>query len=147
MNTYSNSLGNRTRRFILKNDSGHAECRVEEGQRVLAEATVMAHTRGLRVWEAELNRLQGEFLLQRAAWQSSTSSAGAFLRQALAIAIEQQAKSLELRAAMSLSRLWQQQGKPDAARKRLAESYAWFAEGFDTADLESARMLLAQLAS
>jgi hypothetical protein len=101
--------------------------------------------RGLCVWEAELNRLQGELLLQRAAWQWSTSSAETFLRQALEIAIEQQAKSLELRAAMSLSQLWLLQGKRDAARKRLEESYSWFTEGFDTTDLKKAQMLLAQL--
>jgi predicted ATPase len=119
--------------------------KVEEGLRLLAAAAAMAHMRGLCVWEAELNRLQGELLLQRAAWQWSTSSAETFLRQALEIAIEQQAKSLELRAAMSLSQLWLLQGKRDAARKRLEESYSWFTEGFDTADLKKAQMLLAQL--
>ena len=110
---------------------------VEEGLRVLAEASAMAQTRGLRVWEAELNRLQGELLLQQAAPERNTSAAEICFRQALEIAIEQQAKSLELRAAMSLSRLWQQQDQRNAARKRLEESYDWFTEGFDTADLKS----------
>jgi predicted ATPase len=122
----------------------------EEGLRLLAEATVMAQTRGLRVWEAELNRLQGELLqgellLQRGSRQLSISSAETFLLQALEIAIEQHAKSLELRAAMSLSRLWQQRGNTNAARERLEESYHWFTEGFDTADLQKAMALRAAL--
>jgi predicted ATPase len=66
--------------------------------------------------------------------------------QALAIAHGQQAKSWELRAAMSLSRLWQQQGKQDAARQLLAEAYGWFTEGFATADLQEAKVLLEELA-
>jgi predicted ATPase len=68
------------------------------------------------------------------------------LRQALDIARQQQAKSLELRAATSLSRLWQQQGKRDEARELLAPVYGWFTEGFDTADLQEARTLLEELA-
>jgi predicted ATPase len=66
----------------------------------------------------------------------------ACFQQALAIARHQQAKSWELRAAMSLSRLWQQQGKRDEARELLAPIYGWFTEGFDTADLQEARILL-----
>jgi predicted ATPase len=62
------------------------------------------------------------------------------------VARRQQAKSLELRAAMSLSRLWQQQGKHDAVRQLLPEVYAWFSEGLDTVDLQEARVLLEQLA-
>ena len=65
--------------------------------------------------------------------------------RALDIARHQQAKSLELRAALSLSRLWQQQGKRDAARQLLAEIYGWFSEGFDTADLQEAKALLEAL--
>jgi predicted ATPase len=64
------------------------------------------------------------------------------LSQALAIARRQQVKSWELRATLSLSRLWQQQGKQDEARKLLTEVYGWFTEGFDTADLQEARALL-----
>jgi len=67
-------------------------------------------------------------------------------RQALDIARRQQAKSLELRAAMSLGRLWQRQGQTEQARQLLAEVYAWFTEGFDTADLQEAKALLAQWA-
>jgi predicted ATPase len=64
---------------------------------------------------------------------------------ALAIARRQQAKALELRAAMSLSRLWQQQGKGDEARALLAPIYRWFTEGFDTPDLQEAKALLEEL--
>jgi predicted ATPase len=66
-------------------------------------------------------------------------------QQALAVTRRQQARSLELRAAMSLSRLWQQQGKHANARELLAPLYSWFAEGFDTADLQEAKMLLEEL--
>jgi predicted ATPase len=72
--------------------------------------------------------------------------AGACFQQALAVARRQQARSLELRAAMSLSRLWQRQGKRDDARELLAPIYGWFIEGFDTADLQEARALLDLLA-
>jgi len=71
--------------------------------------------------------------------------AEACFQQALAVAHHQQAKSWELRAAMSLSRLWQRQGKRDAARQVLAEVYGWFTEGFDTADLQEAKALLEAL--
>jgi predicted ATPase len=67
------------------------------------------------------------------------------MQQALSIARRQQAKSLELRAAMSLARWWQRQGKRDEACRLLAEIYGWFAEGFDTADLQAAKALLEAL--
>jgi predicted ATPase len=78
--------------------------------------------------------------------QGTAEVAGCF-QQALAIARQQGAKALELRAAMSLSRLWQTQGKPDAARALLVEMYGWFTEGFDTDDLQAARVLLKDLSS
>jgi predicted ATPase len=68
-----------------------------------------------------------------------------YFQKAIAIARRQSAKSLELRAAMSLSRLWQQQGKKEEARQMLAEIYSWFTEGFDTADLKEAKALLEEL--
>ena len=77
--------------------------------------------------------------------QSARAEAETWLRRALTIARHQQAKSLELRAAMSLARLLQRQGKRDAARELLASIYAWFTEGFDTADLQEARALLEEL--
>jgi predicted ATPase len=73
------------------------------------------------------------------------AEAEAWLQRALDVACRQEAKSLELRAAMSLSRLWQQQGKHTEARELLAPVYGWFTEGFDTADLQDAKALLAEL--
>jgi predicted ATPase len=77
--------------------------------------------------------------------QTGAPQAEAGFRQALDVARRQEAKSLELRAAMSLSRLWQQQGKRDQARELLAPIYGWFTEGFDTADLQEAKALLEEL--
>jgi predicted ATPase len=115
----------------------------EEGLPVLAEALMMVHNTGERNYEAELYRLKGELLLQHAT--GSSEAAATCFHQALDIARRQQAKSLELRAAMSLSRLWQQQGKRAEAYQLLAETYGWFTEGFDTADLQEARALLEDL--
>jgi predicted ATPase len=95
------------------------------------------------MYEAELYRLKGDLLLMRSA---DHTAAEACLHQALTIARRQQAKSLELRAAMSLARLWQQQGKRAEARALLAPIYTWFTEGFDTADLQDAKALLDALA-
>jgi predicted ATPase len=92
------------------------------------------------MYEAEVYRLRGELLLQQSAAQQGEAEAS--LQQALTVARRQQAKSLELRAAMSLSRLWQRQGKRDEARQLLTEIYDWFTEGFDTADLQEAKALL-----
>jgi predicted ATPase len=96
-----------------------------------------------RVWEAEVYRLRGVLLLR----QQGTPQAEAeiWLQRALDVASRQEAKSLELRAAMSLSRLWQQQDKQAEARALLAPIYGWFTEGFDTADLQEARTLLDNL--
>ena len=92
-------------------------------------------------------RLQGELLLKaEGRKRQAGETPEACFRQALEVARQQQAKSLELRAAMSLSRLWQQQGKHDAARQLLPEVYAWFSEGLDTVDLQEAKTLLEQLA-
>ena len=98
-----------------------------------------------RCWEAELYRLQGELLLRQAVPDAAREAEACF-QQALDVARRQQAKSLELRAAMSLSRLWQQQGKRAEAHELLAPIYGWFTEGFDTADLQEAKALLEALA-
>jgi predicted ATPase len=117
---------------------------IEEGLHVLAEAlTAVEHTGG-RFYEAELQRLKGELLRARAA-EPDTEAETCF-RQALDVARRQQAKSLELRAAMSLARLWQQQGRRQQAYDLLAPIYGWFTEGFDTADLQEAKALLETLA-
>jgi predicted ATPase len=111
----------------------------QAGLTALREALVLVETTGERYYAAELHRLQGE-LLQHAV--PEVAHAEACFQQALDIARGQQAKSLELRAAMSLGRLWQQQGKRDEAHELLASVYSWFAEGFDTADLQEAKALL-----
>jgi predicted ATPase len=115
----------------------------EAGLALLTEALALTNARGERRWEAELYRLKGEVLRARSA-EHDTEAETCF-RQALDVARQQQAKSWELRAAMSLSRLWQRQGKCDAARQLLAEVYGWFTEGFDTVDLQEAKALLEAL--
>jgi tetratricopeptide (TPR) repeat protein len=114
-----------------------------EGLEALAEALTTLANSTVQWWEAELYRLKGELLLQHAAAQPE--EAEACFQQALAVARRQQAKLLEMRAAMSLARLWQRQGKGAAVRQWLAEIYGWFTEGFDTADLQEAKALLEAL--
>ena len=115
----------------------------EEGLHRLAEALAAMDNTGERCDEAELYRIKGELLLRQAV--PDAPQAEACFQQALAVAHHQQAKSLELRAAMSLSRLWQRQGKRAEAQQLLAELYGWFSEGFDTADLQEAKALLDEL--
>ena len=95
--------------------------------------------------EAEVNRIAGEIALKSP--EPDVAKAEAYFERALAIAREQQAKSWELRAAMSIARLWRDQGKRDAARDLLAPVYGWFTEGFDTLDLKEAKALLDELAT
>jgi predicted ATPase len=129
----------------------------EEGLRLLDEGMAAVAHNGGHWCEAELYRRRGELLLQQERHllsqagteqrtaESQVAKAEASVLQALASARRQQAKSWELRAATSLSRLWQQQGKRDEARQLLTEVYGWFTEGFDTADLLEAKALLEQL--
>ena len=131
-----------------------AEAYVQAGQSdtglaTVAEALELGDKSGEHWWEAELHRLQGVLLLisQGISDQAQPNSlriaeAERCLQQALTMARRQQARALELRAAMSLSRLWRHQGRNAAARRLLVESYNWFTEGFDTADLQAARGLL-----
>jgi predicted ATPase len=114
--------------------------RAEDGLKVLAEALAVADKTGVRSYAAELHRLRGVLLLTQSA--DNTAEATACFHHALSIARGQQARSWELRAAVSLSRLWQQQGKRAEARALLAESYGWFTEGFETGDLREAKALL-----
>jgi class 3 adenylate cyclase/predicted ATPase len=122
-----------------------------EGLRVLVEALPAGERPRRRDLEAELHRVKGELLLRS---QSQGPEAGVHpsaeveqcFQQAIDLARQQQAKSWELRAVMSLSRLWRQQGKKDEARQLLAEIYGWFTEGFETKDLQEAKVLLAELA-
>ena len=114
-----------------------------EGLSLLAEALATFQSSGRRDLVAETYRLQGVLLLRQPT--PDTVQATACLQQALAIARCQQAKSWELRAVLSLARLWQQQGKQSESRELLHPLYDWFTEGFDTADLQEARMFLASL--
>jgi predicted ATPase len=115
-----------------------------EGLRLLAEALAAFEAGGRGDMLTETHRLQGEFLRRQA--NPDVSQAEACFQQALAIAQRQQARSWDLRAAMSLSRLWQQHGRRAEARQLLAPIYSWFTEGFDTADLQEAEALLDALA-
>jgi predicted ATPase len=115
----------------------------EDGLTLLAEALEMVHSTGEHFYEAEIYRLKGALLLSCLTHQPATVET--CFRQALAVAQSQQAKSLELRAAMSLARLWQQQDKRQDAYDLLAPVYEWFTEGFDTADLQEAKALLETL--
>src|SRR5262245_23664926 len=132
---------------------------IEKGFSALTEALATVDKTGERYYEAELYRLKGELTLQAAgrSLQSAVTNsqslistpqveAEACFLKAIAIARQQRAKSLELRAVMSLARLWQQQGRKDEARQMLAEIYGWFTEEFDTKDLQEAKALLDELA-
>src|SRR5262249_9539537 len=117
---------------------------VQEGLQVLDEALALVDKNGERYWEAELYRRKGELLLRSGDRGAEPGAEGCF-QQALAVAHRQQAKALELRAVLSLRRLWQQQGKRSEGYQLLAEVYGWFTEGFATADLQEARTLLDEL--
>ena len=118
------------------------EDKAEAGLSALQDALTVTNATDERLYEAELYRLKGELLLQQ--MPPDVSQAETCLQQALDIARRQQAKSFELRAAASLARLWQQQGKRAEAYALLEPVYAWFTEGVDTVDLQAAKALLAQ---
>ena len=113
--------------------------RIEEGLSALDEALRGAE----RWWNAECHRFKGDLLLTRSA--KNLAEAEACYRAALEVARRQQARSLELRAATSLARLWGERGERRKARNLLAPVYDWFTEGFDTADLKEAKALLDEL--
>jgi len=122
---------------------------IEVGLTVLAEALSVVNRIGERFYGAEIYRLKGEIVLMQAVEvglkPTPTEEAETCFRQAVDIARQQSAKSLELRAVMSLSRLLQKQRKQEEARQILAEIYGWFTEGFDTTDLKEAKALLEEL--
>ena len=130
--------------------------RPADGLAALDEALALVEKNEERFWEAEIYRLKGELLLElegagrsRGAtegMQDAQSSERCFLT-AIEIAQRQAGKSLELRATVSLARLWQQQGEQDQARRILADIYGWFTEGFDTVDLQQAQALLQELSA
>jgi predicted ATPase len=140
--------------------------RSEEGLAILAEASAMTQKTGEQWYEAELWRLQGELTLQKGVrgWGLGAGSsfpqapslrpqapseveqeAEGYFFKAVEIAQKQQAKSLELRATMSLARFWHQQGRTAEASQMLAAVYGWFTEGFDTKDLQEAKALIGVL--
>ena len=116
----------------------------DDAWRCIEEAVTHIETSKERWWEAEVNRIAGEIALQSP--ERDTSKAEDHFERALVVARQQQAKSWELRAAMSLARLWRDQGKVPQARELLAPVYGWFTEGFDTRDLKEAKALLEELA-
>jgi class 3 adenylate cyclase/predicted ATPase len=130
--------------IVLADVSAHLG-HTADGLQALAEAYTLVEQQQERCWEAEVCRLRGVLLLRQTR-TSQAEEAETWLQRALDVARRQEAKSLELRAAMSLSRLWQQQGKQAEAHALLAPIYGWFTEGFDTADLQEAKMLLEALA-
>jgi predicted ATPase len=129
------------------------------GLAILDEAIAVAETTGERVAEADLYRLKGELTLQKAGvrdWglgvgneeeQTTKAEAEGYFQRALDLARRQQAKSWELRAAISLARMWRQQGKNTEARQLLEDVYSWFSEGFGTRDLQEAEALLREIGS
>jgi predicted ATPase len=114
-----------------------------EAYRMTTDALQITSKTAQGFFAAELHRLSGIFLLEMG--KSNEAEAEKSLQQSLDDARRRQAKSLELRAAVSLGRLWQQQGKVEEAREMLSEVYGWFTEGFDTADLKEAKALLDEL--
>ena len=153
---------------LLAEASGKAGA-IDEGLRALTEALAMVEQTGERFYEAELHRLKGQLMLRSQSSPGQVLSkpetsqdrsenskprtlnlaaqvdAEACFHKALTIARQQAAKSWELRAAISLARLWQSQGKITEAREVLADTYGWFSEGFDTKDLREAEALLVTL--
>ncbi len=125
---------------------------VEAGLAVLQEGWEVMERTGDHAYQAEMSRLKGALLLAQESQKanvkgqmSKVEEAETCFQQAIAVAQQQSAKSWELRAATSLARLWQQQGKRAKVRDLLAPVYEWFTEGFDTADLKDAKALLDEL--
>jgi predicted ATPase len=117
----------------------------DDAWRCIGEAMTAVETTKERWSEAEINRIAGKIALKSP--ELDVAKAEAYFERALAVSRKQQAKSWELRAAMSMARLWRDQEKRDEARELLAPVYGWFTEGFDTLDLKEAKALLDELAS
>ena len=118
---------------------------IDDAWRCIGEATAAIEMTKQRWCEAEVNRVAGEITLTSP--EPDAAKAEAYFERALAVARQQRAKSWELRAAMSMTRLWRDQGKPQQARDLLNPVYGWFTEGFDTHDLKEAKALLDTLAA
>jgi predicted ATPase len=125
---------------------GHAELhQFDDAWRCIGEAMTMVQTTSESWYEAEVNRIAGEIVLLSP--QPDAAKAEEHFESALTVARQQQAKSWELRASMSLARLWRDQGNVQQARELLAPVYGWFTEGFETRDLREAKALLEQLSA
>jgi class 3 adenylate cyclase/predicted ATPase len=150
--------------FALLAEAYREDEQLDEGWKALTNALATVEETGERFWESELYRLKGELTLQKGKEHGAKSTeqesenpnphsqildpqseAEACFLKAIEISQKQQAKSLELRSAISLARLWQQQDKVAEAHLMLSEIYNWFTEGFDTKDLQEAKTLLAEL--
>jgi predicted ATPase len=127
--------------FYVLAEAQRAAGQLAEAQGTVATALVVAAQTGEPLFDADLHRLDGDLLLAT----GTADDAGGRYHRALAIAREQGARSLELRAATSLAHLWRDQGKRADARDLLAPIYAWFTEGFATRDLQAAKTLLEEL--
>ena len=122
----------------------HAELgQFDEASRCISEAIIAVQTTNESWYEADIHRIAGEIALTSP--EPDAVKAEAYFERALAVARQQQAKSWELRAAISMARLWRSQGKRQQAREQLAPVYGWFTEGFDTLDLKEAKVLLEEL--
>jgi predicted ATPase len=119
--------------------------KLDDARRCVGEAVTAVETTKEKWWEAEVHRITGEISLKSP--ERDATKAEMYFDRALAVALQQQAKSWELRAAMSSARLWRDQGKRNQARDLLAPVYGWFTEGFDARDLKEAKALLDELTS
>jgi predicted ATPase len=117
----------------------------DDAWRCIGEAITAVEATKATIWEEQVYRTAGEISLMSP--EPDSAKAQAYFERALAVARQQQAKSWELRASMSLARLWRDQGKVQQARELLAPVYGWFTEGFDTRDLKGAKALLEELAA
>jgi len=132
--------------FLLHLAMAYAELGQPEDARRCIDDAIETTERSKEKWgEAEVHRIAGEIALKSP--RPDAAKAEKYFERALAVARDQQAKSWELRAAMSMARLWRNQGKRDEARKLLAPVYGWFTEEFDTLDLKEAKALLNELAT
>ena len=132
--------------YLLLSISGLAYAELgkfDDAWRCIGEAMTTVETTKERWYEAEINRIAGEIALKSP--EPDAAKAEEYFERALVVARQQQAKSWELRAAMSMARLWRDQGKRQEARELLAPVYGWFTEGFDTLDLKEAKALLDDL--
>lgn len=138
-------MGPRVRPYLLYllADAHARGGRIQEAQDAVIEALALVQTYGERWWEAELHRTMGVLLLELS--PENGKDAEASFERALQLAGDQGARSVELRAATSLARLWRERGTSREAQDLLAPLYNWFTEGFDTPDLKEAKALLDEL--